>query len=37
MRKIALGLVLLSVASSVAIADEKVSETAKTDFINYCA
>ena len=37
MRKIALRLVLLSVASSVAIADEKVSETAKSDFINYCA
>jgi hypothetical protein len=37
MRKIALGLVLLSVASAVAIADEKVSESAKADFTSYCA
>lgn len=37
MRKIALGLLLLSVASAAAMADEKVSETGKADFVNYCA
>jgi len=37
MRKIALGLLLLSVATSAAIADEKVSESAKADYLNYCA
>jgi mono/diheme cytochrome c family protein len=37
MRKVALGLLLLSVASAAAVADEKVSESAKTDFASYCA
>lgn len=37
MRNIVLGLILLSVASSAAIADEKVSESAKADYLSYCA
>jgi mono/diheme cytochrome c family protein len=37
MRKIALGLLMLSVATSTAYADEKVSESAKADYLSYCA
>jgi hypothetical protein len=37
MRMIAVGLLLLSVISAAAIAGEKVSESAKADFSNYCA
>ena len=37
MKQIALGLLLLSVASASAIGDEKVSESGKADFASYCA
>jgi len=37
MRKIALGLLLLSVASPAALADKNVSDSAKADFVSYCA
>lgn len=37
MRRIAVGLLLLSISSAAAVADEKVNESAKTDFVNYCA
>ena len=37
MRKIALGLLVLSVATSTALADDKVSESAKADYLSYCA
>ncbi len=37
MRKIFVGLLLLSAACSAAIAGEKVNESAKADFVNFCA
>jgi hypothetical protein len=37
MRKLALGFVLLSVASAMAFAGDKVTDSGKTDYLSYCA
>lgn len=37
MRRLALGFLLLSVASATAIADDKVSDSGKADYLSYCA